>query len=180
MPDRASLVNGMNSAMSGPAGLIPWTAMPLNPEDATPVDGSRGNPTDAGAEQDAALRAHVEAVEAEPSRRGPTQVLIGLLQNMIVAAARGAGGSDAVRRAQKELEDLPPHTAREFTERVQQGYGRGEDADIGVLYCRFLAARVAETHAGYRRGEPRQIYVLLKMVSEALMLENVQEQRGVG
>jgi hypothetical protein len=107
-------------------------------------------------------------------------VLIGLLQNLIVAAARGVGGSQAVRQAQLELEDLPPHTAREFTERVQKGYGRGGSDDVGVLYCRFLAARIAETHASYRRGDPRQVYTLLKMVSEALLLENVQEQRGAG
>jgi hypothetical protein len=154
--------------------------MPFDPDDATPMDGARGSPTDAAADQDAALRAHVQAVAADPLRPGPTQVLIGLLQNTIVAAARGGGGAEAVRQAQAELEDLPPATAREFTERVQNGYGRGDAANISVLYCRFLAARIAETHAGYRRGDTRQLYTLLKMVSEALLLENIQEQQGAG
>jgi hypothetical protein len=154
--------------------------MPLDPDDATPHDRSYGSPADTASEQDAALRAHVQAVVADPLRPGPTQVLIGLLQNMIVAAARGAGGSQLVRQAQAELEELPPQTAREFTERVQKGYGRGEPDNIGVLYCRFLAARIAESHATYRRGDPRQVYALLKMVSEALLLENIQEQRAAG
>jgi hypothetical protein len=154
--------------------------MPLDPDDATPHDASRGPSAIAGADQDAALRDQVRAVEADPLRRGPTQVLIGLLQNMIVGAARGPGGAQAVRQAQAALEDLPPSTAREFTERVQNGYGRGGADDIGVLYCRFLAARIAETHAGYRRGDPRQVHTLLKMASEALLLEVTQEQRDAG
>ena len=51
--------------------------MPLDPDDATPLDRLQGPTTNAGADQDAALRAHIRAVETDPLRRAPTQVLIG-------------------------------------------------------------------------------------------------------
>ena len=153
--------------------------MALDPDDATPHDGGASG-EDAAAAQAAVLLAQVRTVVDDPLRRGSTEILIGLVQNLIVATARGPGGSHAVRQAQQELEPLIPNTAREFIERVQQGYGRGLDASIGVLYCRFVADRIAETHAGYRRGDPRQVYTLLKLASEALLLQDIQEQREAG
>src|SRR6266511_1358502 len=117
--------------------------MALDPDDATPHDGHT-SAEDAAAAQAAALLAQVRTVVDDPLRRGSTEILIGLIQNLIVAAARGL------------------------------------DANIGVLYCRFGADRIAETHAGYRRGDPRQVYTLLKMASEALLLQDIQEQREDG
>jgi hypothetical protein len=150
--------------------------MPLDPDDATPHD----EKVDPAAEQEAALQDRVRDVQNDPLLGSATEVLLGHIQNMILTAARVAGGAATVRRIQAQLANLAPDTAREFTEQVRKGYGRGSDAKIGVLYCRFLADRIAETSATYRRDDPRRLHTLLKMASETLLLQDVQEQRASG
>jgi Flp pilus assembly protein TadD len=124
-----------------------------------------------------AVDAYLKALANEPLLEMAVAGLLEVLGSLATEGARAPGGAELLLSLQREFADGGSRLTQEFTRAVKAGYGHSSDEKVGVLFPRWLIARMQETSKLLRTdASPQRLKNVMRMVSEAQTLSWLQEQ----